>query len=313
MKTPLLLIVFNRPEETFRVFEQIRKAQPEKLFIAADGPRENKIGENEKCQVVRTITDKIDWKCEVIKLFQDKNLGCKIAVSSALTWFFKNVEEGIILEDDCLPSPDFFTFCEDLLEKYRNNAKIMHISGANYQFGKKYGNASYYFSNYPHIWGWASWRRAWEKYDVNLADLDEFKKNKSIRKIATEPKEQEYWLKRFESVKKGEFDTWDYQWVFACWNNEGVSVSPNYNLVTNIGFGNEATHTISETPIANMLLEKLGTIIHPTKILINRKADNFIFENIFGSPFPKWNNKIRAYISSIVPKKVKEKIKQLIN
>ncbi len=255
----------------------------------------------------------IDWKCEVKTLFRENNLGCKIAVSEAITWFFDNVEEGIIIEDDCLPSPDFFPFCEELLKKFRDNEKIMHISGANYQFGKKHGAASYYFSIYPHIWGWASWRRAWKKYDVNLTDLENFKNKNTIKKIADQPKEQLYWLSRFEMVKNGTFNTWDYQWVFACWNNEGLSISPNYNLVTNIGFNNEATHTVSETPIANMPLEKLNTVIHPNKIIVNHKADHFIFENIFGSPFPKWNDKIRAAVSSLIPEQVKQQLRKIRN
>lgn len=311
MKTPVLFLLFNRPEQTFRVFEEIRKANPEKLFIAADGPRSDKEGEAEKCTEVRKVAELVDWECEVQTLFREKNLGCKIAVSEGITWFFNNVEEGIILEDDCLPDPSFFTFCETLLEKYRNNEKIVCISGTNFQFGIKRGDASYYFSIYPNIWGWASWSRAWKKYDVNLDELDSFKTSGKIRKSVAEPKEQEYWMKRFEGVKKGEFNTWDYQWVFACWNNEGISISPNYNLVTNIGFGGEATHTHSEIPTANMPLEKPEKIIHPGKIKINREADNFIFEHIYGSPFQNWNDKIRAYVGSIIPGKLKEKIKQL--
>ena len=277
MKTPLLLIVFNRPEETFRVFEQIRKAQPEKLFIAADGPRENKIGENEKCQAVRTITDKIDWKCEVIRLFQDKNLGCKIAVSSALTWFFKNVEEGIILEDDCLPSPDFFTFCEDLLEKYRNNAKIMHISGANYQFGKKYGNASYYFSNYPHIWGWASWRRAWKHYDRDITHWPEFKAQGLLEQMFATPGEQTYWQNSFQWVYEGSLDTWDVSWTFTALTHGLLQVVPNVNLISNIGFGADATHTHVVGVHANLPTQAIEfPLQHPTVVLPNLEADRYI-------------------------------------
>lgn len=311
MKTPVLFLIFNRPDATFRVFDEIKKAKPEFLFIAADGARVDKEGETEKCMEARSVAQMVDWHCEVKTLFRNENLGCKNAVSTAISWFFDQVEEGIILEDDCLPGEDFFPYCEVLLNKYRDHEKIMHISGTNYQFGKKYGSASYYFSIYPHIWGWATWKRAWNKYDVNLKDLNKFKSTEKIKKTVIEPKEQEYWMKRFEAVSRGEFNTWDYQWVFACWNNEGISVSTNQNLVTNIGFGDEATHTFSQMPTANMPLEKLEHITHPNKIKINRQADNFIFEHIYGSPFPKWNTKIRNYMTSFIPEKVKRKIKQL--
>ena len=160
-ETPILFITFNRPDTTKRVFEAIKKIKPKKLFISADGPRENKVGEKQKCLTVRSIFDNIDWDCEVKTLFQEKNLGCKIAATTAVTWFFQSVEEGIIIEDDCLPNKSFFLFCQKMLATYRKHEAIMHISGTNFQFGNKRGEASYYFSRCIHMWGWATWRRAW--------------------------------------------------------------------------------------------------------------------------------------------------------
>lgn len=176
LNVPVLLLIFNRPDTTQRVFHEIRGASPLQLFISADGPRENKPGEFEKCQITRDIVRQVDWDCEVYTNFRDKNLGCKIAVSSAIDWFFENVEEGIILEDDCLPSFSFFRFCEELLEKYRDDERIMQIGGTNLLSEWQRSDDSYYFSKYGAIWGWATWRRAWQYYDVNMKLWPEVKK-----------------------------------------------------------------------------------------------------------------------------------------
>ncbi len=310
MKTPVLFLIFNRPELTFRVFEEIRKAKPEQLFIAGDGPRENKTGEAEECIKTRSIIDKIDWGCDVKTLFRDKNLGCKTAVSSAINWFFENVEEGVILEDDCLPNQSFFFFCEMMLEKYRSEEKVMHIGGCNFQDGIKRGNASYYFSKYPVIWGWATWKRAWKHYDIEMKSLDSFFESEKIKNIHPQRTEQNYWRRKFSETKKGLINTWDYQWVLSCWVHSGVSVMPQVNLITNIGFSENATHTHNDSALANMPTEKLEKITDADKIWISRKADKYIFETIFGRPFPKWNDLTRTYLSSLIPVKVKEKIKK---
>lgn len=273
MNTPVLFLIFNRPELTFRVFEEIRKAQPQQLFIAADGPREGKEGEAGKCEQARSIVNKIDWKCEVKTLFRDKNLGCQDAVSSAITWFFDNVVEGIILEDDCLPDQSFFTFCETLLEKYRDNEKIMHIGGNNFQDGIKRGNASYYFSIHPHQWGWATWNRAWNRYNININGLENFKKTQTIFK---HPAIVSFNMEKLEKTLNGEINTWDYQWFYTIWKNNGITIVPNVNLVTNIGFGENATHTFqADHFLAQVPLGKLDTILHPTQIKVNKKADDY--------------------------------------
>ena len=166
--SPILFLIFNRPETTKKVFSAIKEVQPPRLYIAADGPRSEQPDEADHCELARTIATKVDWDCEVKTLFRDQNLGIRIAVSQAIDWFFEQEPEGIILEDDCLPDQSFFWFCKELLEKYRNDTRIMHIGGTNFQFGKNRTNYSYYFSRYAHIWGWASWRRAWEYYDEKL-------------------------------------------------------------------------------------------------------------------------------------------------
>ena len=189
MKTPVAFIIFNRPDTTKRVFEAIRQAKPPKLFVIADGSRSDRLGEAEKCAATRAIIDGVDWECEILTNYSDVNLGCKIRVSSGLDWVFSEVEEAIILEDDCLPHPSFFAFCEELLEKYRNDSRIMQICGSNVLKDQVNIDDSYYFSKYGPIWGWASWRRAWQEYDVDMKLWAEVKKRKLYYDFCNSKKE----------------------------------------------------------------------------------------------------------------------------
>jgi hypothetical protein len=236
LKSPVLFLVFNRPDTTKRVFEAIRQARPLQLFVAADGPRENKPGEVERCKEVRKIVhDGIDWNCKVKTLFRDKNLGCKVAVSSAINWFFEHVEEGIILEDDCLPHPTFFRFCEELLNKYQDDERIGQVSGDNFQFGKRCTEYSYYFSRYNHVWGWATWRRVWKNYDVDMKFWPEIRDSGWLQGWLENKKLAKYWTRIFENMYRGKIDTWDYQFTFGCWIQNYLTILPNVNLVSNIG------------------------------------------------------------------------------
>ena len=229
LNTAVLFLVFNRLGTTKQVFEAIKKAKPPRLYIAADGARKIKDGEDEKVQKVRDfILENINWKCDVMILFREKNLGCKYAVSEAIDWFFKNEEMGIILEDDCLANQSFFWFCEELLEKYKDNIKVWQISGNNFQNGLKHGDGDYYFSKYNHIWGWASWRNRWQKYNVELNDI---KNTKFLEDIFQEEKILKKWKKTFESMKNNEIDTWDNQWAFYMWFYNGLSITPNINWI----------------------------------------------------------------------------------
>lgn len=272
LKTPILFLIFNRPEKTFRVFEEIKKQKPQYLYIAADGARQNKQGEAELCSQTRAVIENVDWDCEVKTLFREDNLGCKKAVSEGITWFFDNVEEGIILEDDCLPSESFFRFCEENLEKYRHDNRIMHISGEN-PLDMEFGDASYYFSKIPHIWGWASWRRAWNLYDVEFQNFNYFIENNIIQNVFEEKESHKYWNRVFARVKNGEINTWDYQWTYALFVNNGLSIVPNKNMVSNIGFGAvEATHTNENAKCANRKAYEMDKIIHPEFIIPEKKA-----------------------------------------
>lgn len=279
-KTPILFLIFNRPDTTKVVFEQIRNIKPSKLFIAADGPRECKVDERENCEQTRKLVlENIDWECQVFTLFRDKNLGCKYSVSQAITWFFDNVDQGIILEDDCLANVSFFNYCEVLLNRYKDNLQIMHIGGNCFiEENSLNNNESYYFSNYVDIWGWATWKRAWKQYDVNLKNFS-YKTCKVLLDNKFKSKaESKYWLSLFESAKNNQIDTWDYQWVYTVYYNNGISITPFRNLISNIGFGPNATHTFDNNSIlASYPTKEISEILHPMNITVNKDLDHALF------------------------------------
>jgi len=280
-KSALLFIIFNRPDTTKRVFDKIREAKPPRLYIAADGPRLSKSNEKDLCAATRAIVAHVDWDCEVKTLFRDTNVGCKEGVSSAIDWFFENEEEGIILEDDCLPAGSFFNFCDVLLEKYRNDTRIRHIAGCNLHFGKKWGDASYYFSNMTHIWGWASWRRVWNDYDKTLYKYSG-EITEKLKSIFPDPFVVSSLTHIFEEVKAGKIDTWDYQLDFANFFNYGLTIIPNENLISNIGFGDGATHTVDSKNIyANIPLGEIAEVTHPIYVLPEKQADTIVLRRVF--------------------------------
>ncbi len=282
VQSPILFLIFNRPDTTIQVFEQIKRAQPSRLYIAADGPRSTRETDTYLCEQTRAILRSIDWDCEVRTLFRDENLGCKEAVSSAITWFFDQEEEGIILEDDCLPADDFFRFCDILLEKYRYDTRIRYISGCNLQQGQVYGRASYYFSHLPNAWGWASWKRVWNDYDKDLIAYQSADIYSQFLKIFNEPLLAEAWTQIFIDLKANKIDTWDYQLSIINFFNNGLAITPNVNMIKNIGFGENATHTFNSNDInANMSIGNIGEIIHPQYIIPERDADFYRLNSEF--------------------------------
>jgi len=281
-QSAVLFIIFNRPAETAAVFEKIREARPPRLYIGADGPRANRPGEDEICRQAREITSNIDWDCEVKTLFKDANVGCKLGEATAMQWFFDNEEEGIILEDDTLPSNSFFRFCDEMLDRYRHDTRIRIITGSNFQQGKKWGDASYYFSNLIHSWGWAGWRRVWKEYDMDLKQYDEKDVKQKLANIFNDQLIIDTWYDLFVRTKSGQIDTWDYQFGFSNFFNNGLCIIPNYNLITNIGFGANATNTFNEgSAFSKMPLEEIGEITHPLYILPEKQADLFTLHKEF--------------------------------
>jgi len=300
IKTSIAFIIFNRPDTTRRVFAEIARARPPKLLVIADGPRADHPDDAEKCAAVRAIIDGVNWDCEVLKNYSDVNLGCKRRVSSGLDWVFDTVEEAIILEDDCLPHPTFFRFCEEMLEKYRDDERIFMISGDNIQFGRKRTEYSYYFSRYTHIWGWASWRRAWDNYDVDMKLWPEIRDGGWLKDMLGDKRSIWYWKYIFENVYNGKIDTWDYQWTFACWIQNALTLLPNVNLISNIGFGYEASHTKAKDKFTMMEIESMSfPILHPDYILRDSKADLFSENKMFSM--------------SLMSRVIKRIIKRVIN
>jgi hypothetical protein len=283
LQTAILMVIFNRPETTRQVFDAIKKVKPLKLYIAADGPRKNKLGEAEKCAETRRIVDDVDWDCEVKTLFREENVNCGLGPSSAFTWFFEHEEEGIILEDDCLPTPSFFWFCQELLERYRNDHRIMHIGGNNFLNGwQNDTDYSYYFSQSGHIWGWASWRRAWKMFDYNIGLYDKLSKKNYFTRFFLNPLESLYRLRKFnKTVASARVDWWDYQWDFARYVNSGLAIVPRYNLVQNLGFGEGATHTQNgNSKSARMDVRDIEfPLKHPPFMIRDVASDKKYFKN----------------------------------
>jgi len=279
ISTPVVFIIFNRPDLAEIVFKEISKVKPMKLLVIADGPRFPE--EEMKCKKTRFITEAIDWPCDVLRNYSYKNLGCKERISTGLDWVFSHVDSAIILEDDCLPTLSFFPYCETLLEYYRNNNRIMHISGDNFQCGRNTSPFSYYFSKYTHNWGWATWRRAWQYYDKNMSNWLDFKASGLLKSICENPEEFVYWENIFDSTHRGRIDTWDYQWLYTCWIQNGLSIIPEVNLVSNIGFREDATHTTHKNSFASMPTGDIWTVCHPSFITIHRQSDKYTFDHLF--------------------------------
>jgi hypothetical protein len=290
LTTPVALLVFNRPVPTAKVFQAVRAARPTKLLIVADGPRQGRPGEEELCQQTRAICQNVDWPCEVITNFAEQNMGCRNRVSSGLIWIFEQVEEAIILEDDCLPNEDFFKFCTELLHKYRNDPTIGMISGNNFlPDGYTRSDVSYYYTRFPHIWGWASWRRAIKHYDLSMSNWKTLSSQGWLEDIFNDDVALvAYWKSLFNRVFVKDIDTWDYQLVYSFWTQGFLSICPSKNLVTNIGFGPDATHTHGDSPLANLPVFPMQfPLKSPPNKTIDKLADDYSSTKIFNVPLFK--------------------------
>lgn len=286
MRSAVLFLVFNRPETTRQVFEAIRAAKPPRLYVAADGPRPSRPDDVRRCAEVRDIATRVDWPCDVKTLFRDQNLGCKIGVSEGINWFFEEEEEGIILEDDVLPLQSFFGYCDELLERYRNDERVGLISGCNLIMRRYTPQDSYFFSAYNHIWGWASWRRAWKHYDVAMKDWPNWRDQGGLSEISNgNARFERYWRMTFDKAFAGKIDTWDYQWTFTCWRYGMLSTLPAFNQTNNLGFCAEATHTTASAP--KYVTESTPCALdfplkHPPDVEAVDRRDRLIDRHVFG-------------------------------
>jgi hypothetical protein len=271
--TPVILIIFNRPDKTEIVFSKIQKLKPEKLLIIADGARDNKKDELDKVLKTRSIVERINWPCEVLRNYAESNLGCKLRISTGLNWAFEKVERAIILEDDCVPNLTFFRFCEEMLERYSADCRIGMIGGFNPISRTKFHKDSYYFSDTTPIWGWATWRDRWlNDYDLKMTKWLEIRNSQILHEWY--PKRNEYEAKKliFESTYQGLIDTWDYQWEFAQKINKRISILPNVNLISNIGFDENSTHTKEHNSFSNITTKDLiFPLNHPKSVKINKE------------------------------------------
>jgi len=274
-EVPILFLIYKNPEVTHTTFEAIRKIQPKKLFIAADGPKKNAKNEAHECNLTRDIIKNIDWKCDVKTRFLKKNLGLKMAVSSAITWFFSHVDEGIILEYDCLPNDHFFKFCQAMLIRYRHDRDIFSISGSNFQNGLQRGDGDYYYSNFFGCWGWATWKRSWDLWQPNLPDYDIFVRENQINNFLLSNKTRRKYINELNNIVTGRNKTtWAFCFEYAQLRNSSLSIVPNKNLISNIGFNSYATHSKDSThPLANLPSQNLTTFKKPTFKIANHLAD----------------------------------------
>lgn len=286
MDTPILFLVFNRPSLTKRVFDEINKAKPTKLFVAIDGPRQGNQFDKENIKQVIEIVTNLNWECKLELFEREKNLGCGLAISSAIDWFFSKVDEGIILEDDCVPSQDFFFFCESMLAKYRNDSRIMAINGSN-PLGQIQLDCTYFYSKYNFVWGWATWKRAWDLYEYDLKKESNFQRRRNLLKsFKFDLVSVRSWYKHLDLVKNEKISTWDYQWMYTCWKYNGLVITPNSNLVCNIGNEIDPTHGVVNASYLNLKqIDLKKPIRSPNNFRTNSSIDKKIARYRFGNYF----------------------------
>lgn len=310
IQCPVTMIIFNREDNARQVFNQIKKVKPPKLFVIADGPREKKEGESELCEKTRSIIKDVDWQCEVVTNFADKNMGCKDRISSGLTWVFSQTEYSIILEDDCVPSLSFFYYCEEMLEKYKDDKSISMVSGNNHSFATEttpgFSKDSYYFSKHVHIWGWATWARAWNYFDIDMKEWPKYREEKKMASFLTKKSYYYFWEALFDHYLKKRISSWDGAWVFAVWQQNGLAIAPSKNLIQNTGVCVGATHTTEEDRYSRLKAEELDfPLKHPTKIEENRLLDNremkIRLNTMRRLPYPlcKWASELKWFLKDL--------------
>jgi len=325
LKTTVALVLFNRPDMTEKVFQMVREVKPRKLLLIADGPRPNHPEDAEKCAAARAVVEQVDWDCEVLRNYSDVNLGMRRREKSGFDWVFSEVEEAIILEDDTLPDPTFFRFCEELLEKYRNDTRVWLISGTNFQFGRKRTKDTYYFGKFGFTWGWATWRRAWDFYDEEMKHWPKVRDEGWLKDILGDTKAERWWSKLFQETYEGSISTWDYQWLLSWWLQGGLSIVPSVNLVSNLGFYPDATNTKdASSPLANIPVEPMAfPLRHPVFIVPDTAADHRL-QKVWIPPLrSRANSRAKANLKKWLvalklvderpglERRVKEKIKRL--
>ncbi len=295
LPTPaVLLLAFNRPDLLERVFESVRRARPARLFIAVDGPRPGREAEARACAECRAFAEKVDWPCEVKTLFRTENLGCKFAISGGITWFFEHVEEGIILEEDCMPGAAFFPYCAAMLERYRNEPRVGLVSGDNFLPPERWRESGHGFTRYAFIWGWATWKRAWAKMDRDLLDWPRLRQPGWLENLHGSVEEARYWRRIFDLCYAGRrYDSWAFPWMFSNWKEDMLCVYPASNLVTNIGFDERGTHTtqVGDSNDGAPAAERHDPFPAPARIAVTRADDRLLGQRYYKlrhRPLRRW-------------------------
>jgi len=287
--TPVALIIFNRAETTRKVVDVLRKVQAKELFVIADGPRSGKDTDHQLCMEARAVIDEIDWPCKIHRKFQEQNLGCGHNPAAGIDWVFSRVEECIILEDDCIPDLSFFPYCQEMLQRYKNDSRIMMVSGNNHLLGKSHISDSYFFSINTQTHGWATWKRAWDKYDFYMKDWPTIKSIEWLTNLLGNRRYANGWMKTLDATydeanNNLKCSVWDFQWTYICWKNHALNIIPSVNLVTNAGYGENATHqTPVDHPLANLPLEIMSfPLKHPAAMIPDYSADLVLRTTVYG-------------------------------
>lgn len=317
---PILFQFYNNYDTTIRVFQEIKKVEPQQLFIVQDKFRPNFPAEEEECLTVRsTVLEMVDWECKLVTLFRESNLGPGAGTADAIKWFFNQVECGIVLEHDCLPHPDFFEYCAILLEKYRNNKRVKIITGANFIDNRKFGDNSYYFGTVGHFWGWASWKRTFLDYQQDIKQITENEVTRWISKNFRKKRHQDYWIQTYYWLKEGKVDTWDYQLFYLIWKQKGLIILPNGNLVSNIGFGEKALHCKGTTsPFSNVPADPILPMMHPSFVKRSSNADKYYCDYLYNlnystSLIKKLKSKSKGTVRRIGYRMIRFFVPEIIN
>ena len=284
LNTPVAFFIFNRPETTQRVFAEIARIQPAVLLVIADGPRH--AGEAEKCAQARAVAEQVNWPCTLLTHYSDRNLGCKERVASGLSWVFTQVSEAIILEDDCVPEPSFFPFCEQMLRRYREDTRVAMIAGTNYLLDKLAIPESYTFSRYFAIWGWATWKRAWQQYDLEMVAWETLKSQRQMQGFYRQTFMRNHLAASFDLAQQGRVDTWDIQWFYSCLFSSGLCIVPKVNLISNIGVVGRHSSAQDRNHFKPVFALDTAALIHPAQVFADQRYDAPFFEQQFQPPPP---------------------------
>ncbi len=326
METPVVFIIFNRPDCCERVLDAIRRAKPKQLFVVADGPRSDQSRDIETCAATRAVIERVDWDCEVLKNYSDINMGVGRRPATGITWAFEQVERAIILEDDCLPHPTFFRFCEELLDRYADDERVMQISGTSPFPTYDHPPYSYYFSYSFLVWGWATWARAWKHYDSRLSSWPERRHTPWLSELLVDRRPIQFYQERFQKIYesahsgRGHQHPWDWPWLFSVWARRGLDIGPYHNLIENIGFQADATNTKDDARLIRLFgIPATGTdfpLRHPPHVVRTWEADDFFLKKFWAWMGPKirrrryhlfyhrirrFNGVIRRRMASVLP------------